>query len=109
MKDIDLYGEFTVRMWMSDPNTEIDERQLAVMSLGLPGEVGEVVEILKKRLRDGTFDRDHLCKELGDVAYYWARLCVAFGMQPSEVLAANVEKLEGRLQRGTLRGSGDNR
>ena len=109
MKDIDAYGDFTVEMWMADPSAELDERQLAIMALGLPGEVGEVIELLKKRLRDGTFDRENLCKELGDVAYYWARLCRAFGLQPSEVLAANIEKLESRRARGTMRGSGDNR
>lgn len=109
MKDIDAYGDFTVEMWMSDPNGELDEKQLAIMSLGLPGEVGEVVELLKKRLRDGTFDRDNLRKELGDVAYYWARLCRAFDLQPSEVLAANIEKLESRRARGTMHGSGDDR
>jgi NTP pyrophosphatase (non-canonical NTP hydrolase) len=109
VKDIDEYGDFTVRMWMGDPAGEIDERQLAIMSLGLPGEVGEVIEILKKRLRDGTFDRENLIKELGDVAYYWARLCRAFDVTPSEVLALNIEKLESRRARGTMHGSGDDR
>ena len=109
MKDIDAYGDFTVRMWMGEPAEELDERQLAIMSLGLPGEVGEVVEILKKRLRDGTFDRENLRKELGDVIYYWARLCRAFDLQPSEVLASNIDKLESRRARGTMRGSGDDR
>jgi NTP pyrophosphatase (non-canonical NTP hydrolase) len=96
-------------MWFGSDTEELDERQLAIMSLGLPGEVGEVVEILKKRLRDGTFDREHLKKELGDAAFYLFRLCRAFGLQPSEVLAANIDKLEGRRERGTMRGSGDDR
>jgi NTP pyrophosphatase (non-canonical NTP hydrolase) len=109
VKDIDAYGDFTVRMWMGDPAGVIDERQLTIMSLGLPGEVGEVIEILKKRLRDGIFDRENLIKELGDVAYYWARLCRAFDVTPSEVLALNIEKLESRRARGTMHGSGDDR
>ncbi len=32
-----------------------------------------------------------------------------FNLEPSEVIAANVRKLESRKARGTIRGSGDNR
>jgi NTP pyrophosphatase (non-canonical NTP hydrolase) len=121
LQDIDEYGQFTVDLWVSGQKTiedvrsksgDIDgdaERNLAIMSLGLAGETGEVIEKIKKILRDGTYDKDNIVKELGDVVYYWARLCRFFGMQPSEVIAANIQKLESRKARGVLRGSGDNR
>lgn len=118
----DDYGQFTVDLWVSgqvdigdilDPHTpafkDSAERNLAIMSLGLAGETGEVIEKIKKILRDGTYDEENIVKELGDVVYYWARLCRFFGKQPSEVIAANVDKLESRKARGVLRGSGDNR
>lgn len=105
MQNIDKYGEFTCEMWLSKD----DERGLAVMSLGLGGEAGEVQEHIKKHFRDGKLDLDALKKELGDVVYYWARICRYFGFQPSEVLQANIDKLESRRARGTLRGDGDNR
>lgn len=134
MKDIDEYGKFTEEIWFSKhqlncnifakgdhpavfykgcPGTcscdQDSERSLMIMTMGLPGEVGEVLEILKKRIRDGKFDRENLKKELGDVAYYWARICRHFNFLPSEVLAANHEKLIDRKSRGMMRGSGDNR
>lgn len=111
MQNIDEYGAWTERMWLgSGQATEgLTDRDYAIMSLGLPGEVGEVMELLKKQVRDGHLDRENLKKELGDVAYYWARLCLAHGLRPSEVLACNVEKIESRRARGVLRGSGDNR
>jgi NTP pyrophosphatase (non-canonical NTP hydrolase) len=68
-----------------------------------------VLEILKKRVRDGHFDKDHLKKELGDVLYYWTRLCTTFDLTPQEVLEANVAKLEDRLARNVMSGSGNDR
>lgn len=118
MKDIDEYGEYTVQRWFSAGEVNKDEetyelkgigRSLIIMGFGLAGEVGEVIEHLKKLFRDGTFDADLIKKELGDVVFYWARLCRYFGWQPSEIIAANIDKLEGRVARGTMRGSGDNR
>jgi NTP pyrophosphatase (non-canonical NTP hydrolase) len=70
---------------------------LAYLGLGLAGEAGEVVEHVKKRLRDGTWDPDRMAEELGDVVYYWACLCVAAGRSPSAVLAASAAKIEARL------------
>lgn len=109
MKHIDRYAEWTEKVWFTSKGRKLEERDLTVMSLGLAGEVGEVMELLKKRVRDGTFDEVNLKKELGDVAYYWARLCKAFGLLPSDVLKANYEKIEGRKRRGTMRGSGNDR
>jgi NTP pyrophosphatase (non-canonical NTP hydrolase) len=126
MNNIDEYGQFTVDLWQThgeldfrdtrhaNPNYDPDksdaaERSLAIMSLGLAGETGEVIEKIKKILRDGTYDEDNIVKELGDVVYYWARLCRFFGKQPSEIIETNVHKLTSRKERGVLRGSGDNR
>lgn len=48
-------------------------------------------------------------KELGDVVHYWSMMCNYFGYKPSEILDMNIEKINDRRERGTLRGSGDNR
>lgn len=119
MKDIDQYGQYTVDFWFSNgdienPNTETFEnkglgKSLTIMSYGLAGEVGEVMEKIKKQFRDDTVDIDGLKLELGDVAFYWARICRYYGLNPSEVLAANIAKLDSRRARGTKRGSGDYR
>jgi NTP pyrophosphatase (non-canonical NTP hydrolase) len=83
-------------------------------ALGLCGEAGEVAEKVKKVIRDkgGVLDeasRQALKKELGDVAFYLAAMCSELGFPLEEVLKANVEKLQGRKERGTLQGSGDDR
>jgi NTP pyrophosphatase (non-canonical NTP hydrolase) len=83
----------------SDPQTA----EMSYLGLGLAGECGEVVELVKKLLRDGKLDSDHLCEELGDVAYYWARLCVAAGKSPSEILDRSQAKIDARLAESGVR------
>lgn len=106
---IDEYGQFVRDMWVGGEMRASDLRQLLVMTAGLGGESGEVQDIIKKHVRDGVLDREHLRKELGDVAYYWAALCGAYGFLPSEVLGANRVKLLDRAARGVLQGTGDDR
>lgn len=82
--------------------------------LGLSGESGEVSEKIKKILRDkngllNDEDRVAILKELGDVLWYIAQMAAEIGYTLEEVALANLEKLYGRLKRGTLHGSGDDR
>ena len=72
--------------------------ELSYLGLGLAGECGEVVELIKKRLRDGAWDNDRLADELGDLAYYWARLCVAGGHAPSDVLHRSRDKIASKIK-----------
>lgn len=76
-----------------------DRERLSYLGLGLAGEAGEVVEHIKKLLRDGeeAWQPDAVADELGDLAYYWTALCVAVGRQPSDVLAASRAKIDARL------------
>jgi NTP pyrophosphatase (non-canonical NTP hydrolase) len=109
MTNIDEYGQYTVDNWFSADDDKDPIRSLFIMSLGLAGESGEVCEKIKKLVRDGNTDMDLLKKELGDVIFYWARLCRHFDMDPSDVIATNIKKLDDRRVRGVRRGSGDTR
>lgn len=68
------------------------------MTAGLAGETGEVVEVLKKHVRDGKLRREDLILELGDVLHYWTRICQEFSLDPDVVMDANIRKLQ--LRRG---------
>ena len=109
MNDIDKYGQYTVDNWFSADGDRDPFRSLFIMSLGLAGESGEVCEKIKKFIRDGNDDMELLKKELGDVIFYWARICRHFGMVPSDVIATNIKKLDDRRARGVRRGSGGTR
>lgn len=65
--------------------------------MGLNGEAGEAIDILKKHLFQGHgLDKEHMAKELGDVAWYLAISADALGYDLETVLRMNIEKLEAR-------------
>lgn len=83
-------------------------------ALGLGGETGEVLNKVKKVMRDhgGIVTdeyREILRKELGDVLWYVAALAGELGLNLDDIAQANLEKLFSRKERGTLGGDGDNR
>lgn len=83
-------------------------------TLGLVNEAGEVAGKIKKIFRDkggkiSAEDRESLKYELGDVLWYLAQICTELDLSLQEVAGANLEKLFSRLERGTIRGEGDNR
>ena len=78
-------------------------------ALGLGNEAGEVQGKIKKMLRDGTFNKDAIAAEIGDVLWYIAALCRDLEIDMADVAIKNLSKLKSRQSRGTLQGSGDNR
>ncbi len=70
-------------------------------ALGLSGEVGEVVDLIKKDVAYGkSIPMDKFVEELGDVLHYLCRLCDFAGINLNILMQANVEKLEKRYQEG---------
>lgn len=87
--------------------------RIAYVSNGL-GEVGEVQGKIKKIIRDSggviTDDRrQQLAGELGDVMWYLSQMASELDLSLNDIAQANLDKLAGRKERGTLQGSGDNR
>lgn len=88
------------------------ETFLEYLTLGLASEAGEVSGVVKKYIRkDQNLDtaKEKLEKELGDVMWYWARLCDELGLDPQQVLENNIKKLQARKINQTLQGDGDDR
>lgn len=90
------------------------DRNFVYPTLGLAGEAGEVAEKIKKVLRDGggvvtEEKKTEIEKELGDVLWYVSQLATELGLSLDRVAATNVEKLLSRLERGVIKGDGDNR
>ena len=83
-------------------------------ALGLAGEAGEVANKVKKVLRDrgGVLtdaDRVAIKAEIGDCLWYCAALANELNSPLSDIANENLDKLNGRLARGTISGDGDNR
>lgn len=69
--------------------------------MGLNGEAGECIDILKKAAFQGhVLDKQKLAEELGDVAWYLAVSADAIGYKLDDILAMNVEKLRKRYPNG---------
>ncbi len=69
--------------------------------MGLCGESGEAIDLVKKHLAQGhTLDKEKLAKELGDVAWYLAETAHAIGYSLSDVLQMNLDKLRSRYPEG---------
>ena len=87
---------------MATLNPKLTERDVLINSvMGLCGESGEAIDIVKKWLAQGhALDREHLAGELGDVAWYLAEAATALGMPLEDILRANLEKLERRYPDG---------
>lgn len=83
--------------------------QVTYPAMGLANEAGEVLGKVKKIIRDGTYNREQIVDELGDVLWYAAALARDLDVSLTEVAYRNLMKLEDRAQRGVLKGSGDNR
>jgi NTP pyrophosphatase (non-canonical NTP hydrolase) len=87
-------------------------------TLGLAGETGEVVEKIKKLMRNDEIShaaqipeekRTEIAKEMGDVLWYLAQLGTELGIKLEDVVRINLEKLASRKERGTLHSEGDDR
>jgi len=72
-----------------------------VHAMGLAGEAGEIIDLLKKHLGHGQpLDIEKAKKELGDVLWYVGALAADLGLSLSEVAEANKAKLRARYPAG---------
>lgn len=88
------------KTWVTEGD---DENALRLIQglMGLCGESGEAIDILKKTIFQGhELDREHLARELGDVAWYLSLSADALGYTLEEILEKNLKKLAKRYPDG---------
>ncbi len=82
----------------------INPSLLLTAGIGLASEGGEFNEIVKKMFFQGKPLNEenvfHMKRELGDIIWYWTNACNALGLDPNDVIAENVNKLEARYPGG---------
>jgi NTP pyrophosphatase (non-canonical NTP hydrolase) len=85
---------------------DINVPLLLTGALGLAAETGEFCEIPKKMFFQGKPLNEenlfHMKRELGDIMWYWINACRALNLDPNEVIAENVKKLEARYPGGSF-------
>ena len=87
---------------MTTLNPELSKRDVLINSvMGLCGESGEAIDIVKKWMAQGhELDKEHLAKELGDVAWYLAEAATALDISLEDIFKANIDKLKMRYPDG---------
>ena len=108
------FREYQKKSIKSDSNTIINDSKIAYYALGLVDEAGEVAGKVKKLYRDhdGKLTEEYkkeIAKELGDVIWYISQICTKLDLKLDKVAQLNLDKLEDRMKRNAIKGSGDNR
>lgn len=117
--DLNKYSKFVEAVTSSESNnfdhltrkiielrntTNINISLLMTAAIGLSSESGEFNEIVKKILFQGKPMNSesvfHMKRELGDIMWYWVNACRSLGLDPNDVIAENVNKLESRYPGG---------
>ena len=95
---INEYQELAMRTL----NKDLSKKDVLINGvMGLCGESGEVIDIVKKHLAQGhELDKDKIAKELGDVAWFLAEVAYALDLKLEDVLVMNIEKLKKRFPNG---------
>ena len=96
---------------MATLNPALDKKDVLINSvMGLCGESGEAIGIVKKWLMQGhELDKEHLVRELGDVAWYLAEAATALDIPLEAVFQGNLDKLRQRFPNGFDTGASVNR
>ena len=87
---------------MTTLNPRLSRKDLLINSvMGLCGESGEAIDLVKKWLAQGhPLDKERLAKELGDIAWYLAEAATALDIPLEDILRANIDKLKARYPEG---------
>ena len=87
---------------MATLNPALDKKDVLINSvMGLCGESGEAIDIVKKWLMQGhELDKERLIRELGDVAWYLAEAATALDVPLEAVFQGNLDKLRQRFPNG---------
>ena len=98
-----MYEKLVRDLKKNPEDIELNTRKLDLMhmSLGLGGETGEVLDIVKKHvIFNKPLDHNHLIEELGDVEFYLEGIRQTLGYSREFIIQENSRKLKARFPRG---------
>jgi NTP pyrophosphatase (non-canonical NTP hydrolase) len=97
-----MTGNAYQKLAMTTLNPDLSKKDMLINAvMGLCGESGEAIDIVKKHLHQGhELDKGKLQKELGDIAWYLAEAAYALDIPLDEILEGNIAKLKERYPQG---------
>lgn len=92
-------------------NKNLDKKEILINSvMGLCGESGEAIDLVKKHLYQGhELNKERFAKELGDIAWYLAEAAHAIDIDLDDIFKMNIEKLKKRYPNGFNQNNSINR
>lgn len=99
MSTSDTFQAYVDKNWSNKPTNDGSLRDLIIMTAGLGGESGEVLELIKKHVRDDRVIDAQLILELGDLLHYLTRIGKRWGWTLEQIMEANMMKLDARFDR----------
>ena len=90
------------KLAMTTLNKDLSKKDVLINGvMGLCGESGEVIDLVKKHLHQGhELNKEKIIDELGDVCWYIAEIANVLDVPFEEVLSRNIEKLKKRFPNG---------
>ncbi len=90
------------KLAMKSLNPALSQKDVLINGvMGLCGESGEAIDIVKKHLHQGhALDRKKLAAELGDIAWYLAETAYALEIPLEDIFRSNIDKLKRRYPEG---------
>ena len=97
-----MTGKEYQRLAMSTLNPALENKDVLLNAvMGLCGESGVAIDLVKKHLHQGhELDKEKLCKELGDIAWYLAEAAHALDTDLDAIFEGNIAKLKARYPKG---------
>lgn len=83
-------------------NNKLSKKDVLINGvMGLCGESGEVIDIVKKHHAQGhDLDKEKIIEELGDVCWYIAEIAYVLDVKLEDVFEGNINKLSKRYKNG---------
>lgn len=101
MEDIETLNRYQVEALRTAASYPDILQRRTILALGLAGESGEFIDVIKKELGHGhPADIAKVCLELGDILWYIANMADAYGLSLSEIASINIAKLKARYPDG---------
>ena len=95
------FSEYQKLAMASKSKDSLGDAQIVNAVMGLNGEAGEVIDLIKKHYFHGhELDKEKVKLELGDVLWYLAECADALGFELDDIAKANIVKLKARYPQG---------
>ena len=83
------FAEYEEKTESTDISKDKNETHFAF--IGLMGEIGDLLSIFKKELRGDIESKNSICTELGDILWYFSKICRKYDIKFHDLVDCEIE------------------